>query len=261
MKFWKFSILPKMSYVGVRCTCGKVLADKQIPFENLLQQGVSPKDAMDQLKLSRYCCRTRMMAPGQLPLASTLTTTLGSLPQNPITPRIYTSTARVDTQKSGYKLLRHFRGRKNQNAHAGIIPKMWNGSQWLYILGRDTKTGKLTEFGGTVEDSDVDIVAGAFREFNEESLGVFGDWMTKLQNGDLDSIIVVNNILRRREWLTIILPVTDVGNFQQEFEHRRSQETDEHRLEMSQLVAVTKEQLLSDPEVSEDLRAHLNSTE
>ena len=67
-------------YVGVRChTCGKVLGDKQIPYENLLQtvnqetgSYYTPEEAMDALKLNRYCCRMRLMAPGQLPLGSAL---------------------------------------------------------------------------------------------------------------------------------------------------------------------------------------------
>lgn len=56
------------SLFPVRCyTCGKVIGHLQIPYENLISQGVSPEDAMDQLGIKRFCCRTNALSPAVLP--------------------------------------------------------------------------------------------------------------------------------------------------------------------------------------------------
>lgn len=45
--------------IPVRCfTCGKIIGDKWDKFKELIEKGVSKKDALDQLGLERYCCRT-----------------------------------------------------------------------------------------------------------------------------------------------------------------------------------------------------------
>lgn len=55
--------------IPMRCMpCGKTLGHLQIPYENLLQQGYSAGQAMDILRLKRYCCRKSVFAPAQLPL-------------------------------------------------------------------------------------------------------------------------------------------------------------------------------------------------
>lgn len=49
-----------------RCiTCGKTLGMYQTTYENLISQGFSPKDAMDKLGITRYCCRVRVLSPAQ----------------------------------------------------------------------------------------------------------------------------------------------------------------------------------------------------
>lgn len=48
----------------LRCyTCGKILADKFLKYNQLLEDGVSIEDALYEIGLTRYCCRSRMMAP------------------------------------------------------------------------------------------------------------------------------------------------------------------------------------------------------
>lgn len=50
--------------VAIRCvTCGKVLADKWVRYKNALSEGKKIKHALDELGLSRPCCRMRMMNP------------------------------------------------------------------------------------------------------------------------------------------------------------------------------------------------------
>lgn len=44
--------------IPVRCfTCGKVVGNKLEPFNDLLEKGYTEKEALDKLKLVRYCCR------------------------------------------------------------------------------------------------------------------------------------------------------------------------------------------------------------
>jgi len=48
--------------IPIRCfTCGKVIADKWDPFKQRTQQGEDPKDVLDELGLSRYCCRRMLL--------------------------------------------------------------------------------------------------------------------------------------------------------------------------------------------------------
>jgi len=42
----------------IRCfTCGKVVADKWEEFSNRVRNGETPKKVLDELGISRYCCR------------------------------------------------------------------------------------------------------------------------------------------------------------------------------------------------------------
>lgn len=53
----------------IRCTCGKVLAPLYDRFISMTTGStkISEKDALDALRVTRYCCRTRIIAPIQLP--------------------------------------------------------------------------------------------------------------------------------------------------------------------------------------------------
>jgi DNA-directed RNA polymerase subunit N len=44
--------------IPIRCfTCGKVVADKWEEFSNRVKTGEAPKKVLDELGVSRYCCR------------------------------------------------------------------------------------------------------------------------------------------------------------------------------------------------------------
>ena len=44
--------------IPIRCfTCGKCVGDKWEPYQNMLTEAKSPKEALDHLGLKRYCCR------------------------------------------------------------------------------------------------------------------------------------------------------------------------------------------------------------
>ena len=48
----------------IRCvTCGKVLADKWLRYKELIENGVTIEEALNQLGLKRPCCRIRMRSP------------------------------------------------------------------------------------------------------------------------------------------------------------------------------------------------------
>lgn len=50
-------------------SCGNRLGDLEIPYKRLIEQGMTPADAMDYLKVPKQniCCRTRILSPVILP--------------------------------------------------------------------------------------------------------------------------------------------------------------------------------------------------
>lgn len=57
----------------------------------------------------------------------------------------------------------------------GIIPYTIRRGGPFFCLGRDRRYQSLTDFGGGLKKSDITPINGALREFDEETLGVFGD--------------------------------------------------------------------------------------
>ena len=48
--------------IPIRCfTCGKVVGNLWERYQALLDQGTPIADALDQLRLERYCCRRMLM--------------------------------------------------------------------------------------------------------------------------------------------------------------------------------------------------------
>ena len=48
--------------IPIRCfTCGKVIADKHEPFIQRTSQGENPKEVLDDIGLTRYCCRRMLL--------------------------------------------------------------------------------------------------------------------------------------------------------------------------------------------------------
>ena len=53
--------------IPVRCfTCGKVVADKYNDFLEAVNAGKSPEEALDNLGLTRYCCRRMILSHADL---------------------------------------------------------------------------------------------------------------------------------------------------------------------------------------------------
>lgn len=59
-----------MEIHGIVClSCGKPLANKTEPYNNLLLQGFSKGEALDKLGIRRTCCRRDMLTPYQVPIS------------------------------------------------------------------------------------------------------------------------------------------------------------------------------------------------
>lgn len=53
--------------IPVRCfTCGKVVADKYNDFLEAVNDGKTPEEALDNLGLTRYCCRRMILSHADL---------------------------------------------------------------------------------------------------------------------------------------------------------------------------------------------------
>ena len=49
-------------FLQVRCfTCGKVINNKLEPYNKLVNDGMSTKESLTKLGLTRYCCRESIM--------------------------------------------------------------------------------------------------------------------------------------------------------------------------------------------------------
>lgn len=47
-----------MSLLPVRCfTCNKIIGNKDIIYNNYLESGMTPNDALNKLGINRICCR------------------------------------------------------------------------------------------------------------------------------------------------------------------------------------------------------------
>ena len=53
--------------IPVRCfSCGKVIGDKWEPFSQRVSEGENPKEVLDDLGVTRYCCRRMLLSHVEL---------------------------------------------------------------------------------------------------------------------------------------------------------------------------------------------------
>lgn len=53
--------------IPIRCfSCGKVVGDKWEPFAKRVTAGENPKEVLDDLDLTRYCCRRMIISHVEL---------------------------------------------------------------------------------------------------------------------------------------------------------------------------------------------------
>ena len=44
--------------IPIRCfSCGTVIADRWVKYQELIEEGKELEEALDEIKLTRYCCR------------------------------------------------------------------------------------------------------------------------------------------------------------------------------------------------------------
>ena len=56
-----------MCILPIRCyTCNKVIGGKWDPYQNMLNDGIEPKNALDNLGLNRICCRRMILGHVEL---------------------------------------------------------------------------------------------------------------------------------------------------------------------------------------------------
>ena len=56
-----------MCILPIRCyTCNKVIGGKWDPYQNMLNDGIEPKEALDNLRLKRICCRRMLLGHVEL---------------------------------------------------------------------------------------------------------------------------------------------------------------------------------------------------
>jgi DNA-directed RNA polymerase I, II, and III subunit RPABC5 len=56
-----------MCILPIRCyTCNKVIGGKWDIYQNMLNDGIEPKDALDNLELKRICCRRMILGHVEL---------------------------------------------------------------------------------------------------------------------------------------------------------------------------------------------------
>jgi hypothetical protein len=60
---------------------------------------------------------------------------------------------------------------------AGIIPFVKINSTVFYLLGKEKSNGKWSGFVGNSKEEDLSIPITAIREFNEETCGVFSEYL------------------------------------------------------------------------------------
>lgn len=77
-------------------------------------------------------------------------------------------------------IIKHLNWSRVKPCRAGVIPYINTNKGLVFAFGLDTQYRELTDFGGGVSyKKDKTAVFGALREFKEESLGVFGDFIPK----------------------------------------------------------------------------------
>lgn len=135
---------------------------------------------------------------------------------------------------------RIFRPSGSNLIRGGIIPYTFISKNDIQIpifcFGIDSYSADLTDFGGSRNSGDRDIIDTAIREFNEETLGVFGE--IKIENiigskiiyDDHNAIILVY----------LDLNIEDIEIINQNF---ISLSTNHPNIEISSLVWLTNDQI------------------
>jgi hypothetical protein len=117
---------------------------------------------------------------------------------------------------------------------AGIIPYVEQNGIRFYGFSIDNEIAQLGDFGGHREIIDRDVLDTAIREYEEESLNLFG----VLNRDDLQDCVILDGV----DTIEILVPVS--GFFYQYTNRFRQMITGDTRHEAQNVVWLTRKQVL-----------------
>lgn len=98
---------------------------------------------------------------------------------------------------------------------AGVIPTTIHNNQLYFGLGIDTNSGELTDFGGGIsykDHKDKNVIYGALREYQEETLGIFGPINYE---DTMDNVAIYNH----NNLIIFIMIIINIDKSHELFEH------------------------------------------
>lgn len=116
---------------------------------------------------------------------------------------------------------------------AGIIPYFVKNNTIFFGFGLDAATAGIGDFGGHVEAKDTDVLDAAIREYQEESLSIFGDLNREILQ---DCFVLIGP-----ETAEILLPVNK--NAMEYCTKFRELIRDNPEHEVQEIIWLTKEQI------------------
>lgn len=137
---------------------------------------------------------------------------------------------------------------KQKQRRGGVIVYFIHQDKIIFGLGSDSTYKEITDFGGGVEKIDTDPVDTALREFQEETLGVYGN----INREDVSECMVIYN----RTMMIMFLPLRfDPAQITENFNQRVQIQNNP---EINELVWLTKNNFIniitdsSTPDLSKD---------
>jgi hypothetical protein len=129
-----------------------------------------------------------------------------------------------------------------ETRRSGIIPYTFDGSSVHFLLARDSATRELGDFGGGVKKHEFSL-NGGFREFTEESNGIFSNYYSS-PNELLDKLAVLDG----EKMAVIFIPIDskwlEKGKAQKTFED--SKKTSKRRIsdEISEFIWISEKEFI-----------------
>ena len=117
-------------------------------------------------------------------------------------------------------------------SRAGVIPYTRKDNQLYFLLAKDKRTGELSDFGGGIKIHREVAMAGALREFKEETNDLFGDLYDKI-NYFSNKIAIVDDSMA-----ILFIPISNIwlNDAAHMFEKRKNQATRRCQAEVESLI-------------------------
>lgn len=157
-------------------------------------------------------------------------------------------------EKSTLRYVQNVNWKRFRPARAGVIVYTINKGVLTFGMGIDTKSGDITDFGGGVryrKCRDSNAIVGALREFSEESLCVFGNYMPN----QVQKCLTIYSSTMAIIFLHLNLNIEKANSL---FDYRVSRVTNP---EIKKLIWLTKDQLYSVLELGKGTEKGIPNTE